>query len=118
MRRPLKTLLATLDEFPPNKCRLLARKKRGRHSQAMTHLEISQKAGLPLSTVAELSTRATWRGIRVEVVEAFALACGVDHLHTKRQRWFIARGSTFGHLKKGDANQRRLYSKLMQAKAA
>lgn len=80
----------------------------------MTHTEIAIKSGLPLASVAEISMKTSWRGLRIEVIEAFSLACGVDHMRCRRQMEYLRRRKMI-HLQKGDANQRRMYARLMQA---
>lgn len=77
------SLLGKIDKFPPFVCRLLARTKHG--YRGLSHSDIARMSGLARSTVAELSFKTTWAGVRVDVIDRFAGACNVDFFHTKHQ---------------------------------
>ncbi len=86
-------LIEKLDRFPPSLVILVARKNRGR--TAMTLSEIARASGLSLRQVKLMAHRATWRGSRLETVDALAQACGVDVLRPKRHvDWFKRRKKT------------------------
>lgn len=114
-KKPKKTLLAVLDDLPPNVCRVVARQNNG--WKPMSHADLAKRSGLANSTVAAISKRKTWRGLTVEVVEAFALACGVDHMHTKRTKQYLKRNK-FIHLVRADGNARKMYAAIFKSIAS
>ncbi len=76
------TLIQYLDRFPPVLCRLLARKKHG--LRPMTNCNIAFVSGLSLRTVARLSQLRSWRGVTIDVIQKFSMACGVNLVGNKR----------------------------------
>lgn len=111
------SLLAKMDRLPPCVVRLFARKRcsGGTNSWApLSHLDISNESGIPGSTVADLSRKRSWSGIRFEVADRFALACGVNLANIDeaigRLRNHRAR---LKHLGRGDKNQRRMIAELL-----
>lgn len=106
-------ILARLDRLPPCVCRLLARCRDGRGWRGLSHREIETISKLPKSTVADLSFRKTWKGVAVEVIDAFAAACGVDHLRARRQLTYLhTRKMTYTET--GSIAQVRMYTKLLK----
>lgn len=70
------TLLETADVIPPNLCRLLARRMDGSR-KPITREEIAERSGLSLGMIDKLSTRKTWKGVDIDVVDAFRKGCGI-----------------------------------------
>lgn len=107
------TLLEIADKFPPCLCRLLARKNHG-HAPLSVR-ELAEKTGLSKSTIAELSLRRTWSGVSIDTVVKFSQACGVD-LFRPRDTVAYLRRSKRAHLKNADAQQKKFFLRLCQAK--
>jgi hypothetical protein len=96
----MKTLRDKLDEFPPVVCRLVARKA-GRRGGSLSHTELANRSGLERSTVAKLSQQPTWGDCSLVTIEKFSTACGVNLLHTSRQKDFLKRRLK-EHIKNGN----------------
>lgn len=105
------TLLAFCDRMPPRLCRLVARERHGRKGLSLR--QIAQRSGLSLACVSELSRRATWRGLKIETVEAFSRACGVDLFRLRRHVQFLKRGQ-WRHIEQCNFQQRRMYERLLR----
>lgn len=99
-----------MNEMPPFLCRLLARRESGQ--RALSHLEIAERAGLPKSTVADLSFKTSWADVRLDVASRFAAACGVDVLRPASQLYFFRRRRK-AYLLRGGGHQRRMHGKLL-----
>lgn len=112
-------LLARANQIPPFICRFIARKREQiegrRRLVPLSHSDIAERAKLPRSTVADLSVKESWEGVPVNVIDAFASACGVDIMRPGQHlRWL--RLGRFGHLSQGNVQQRRFFQRLMSAK--
>lgn len=112
-------LLARLNKLPPFICRFIARKRAANAHfsfyEPLSHSDIAKRSNLPRSTVADLSVKESWDGVPVNVIDAFAAACGVDLMLPGRHlRWL--RLGRFGHLSKGNVQQRRFFNRLMKSK--
>lgn len=104
------TLLAFLDRFSPRLCRLVARERHGR--KALSLREIAERSGLSLACVSQIATRSSWKGLKVETVEAFARGCGVDLFRLRRQVQFLKRGR-WRHMDRCNPQQRAMYRRLI-----
>lgn len=105
-------LLDRINQFPPNCCRLVARKKHG--TMPMTTEEIAEKSGLSVGAVSEISRRKNWNGMRIEVIVAFSEACGVNLLKPERHIRYM-RNRKMAHLSNGTHDQRKLFGTLLKA---
>ncbi len=106
-----KYLLQSLDRFSPKLCRLLARKRGGR--VPLSYAEISEISGLSSSTVVRISHRTTWRGMRVETVQRFSLACGVNLAAADSNHVHFIRHHMRAMLKNANPNQRKMLRRLI-----
>lgn len=110
VKRPLG-LVAKLDRIPPCLCRLLARKCHGQKS--MSHQDIADASGLPLSTVSDISRMTSWAKLAPYKIEAFSKACGVDILRLRRVREKLKRGTWWQHMSR-NREQRKLFLRLFK----
>lgn len=108
------TILQKFERIPPCMCRLLARKRHGR--AGMTHADISRQSGLSVSMVGWLSLRTSWKGIPIDTAVKFAMACGINHLHSERQVDFLKRRK-LAYVNNASGQQRRFYNRLFNIKA-
>lgn len=91
MKRPRKTLLQTLDRLPPFVVYALARK--GNHSKKRPPLEeLVAASSLSYRTFLRIARKLSWKTIRIDQIESFCGACGVDLLRQRDQLDFIRRG--------------------------
>lgn len=67
-------ILKKIDRIPPAICRLYARNGR----RAPTCRELSKVTGIPKTKIAELSLAMSWEGEKIDTIEKFATACGVN----------------------------------------
>lgn len=104
------TLMEAVGRVSPKACRLIARKNRGR--LPMSCADIAALSGLSKSRVADISKMESWKGIPIDTVEAFARACGVNHLKAEAQLDFIRR-RPLNHLKRGTRTQRLYLGNLL-----
>lgn len=103
------TILDIAEKFPPCVCRYLARKNHGH--KPMTVRDIAEKSGLGKSTVAKLSLLRTWKGVSIDTVVSFSLACGVDLLNPHKVTEYLRR-SKRAHLDNVSPIQRKFFHKL------
>lgn len=104
-------MVEKLNRFPPFLCRYVARDKTGR--RGLSNRQIAMKAGLTKSTVDRLARKHTWNGLRIDTIEAFSKACGVDLLHPSRQIDFLKRRKR-KHARALPPSQRRYLQKIVQ----
>lgn len=109
------TLLEQADQFPPILCRYLARKKHGYHPMSVR--DIAAASGLSKSKVAELSDRTSWRGIAIEDVVAFSLACGVDLQRPSRVMEYIRRSKRV-YLARANPQQREFLARIFKLRGS
>lgn len=114
-------LLDRANKLPPFVCRMIARvhvSRAGKFRWApQSHATIAKRANIPRSTVALYSSRTSWKGIPIDVIDRFASACGVDLNQPGRHlRWL--RATRFLHLSQGNAQQRRFFARLMKVKTS
>jgi len=88
----------TLESFPPFVVAALARK--GRRSPTMQ--EIAATSGLPLRTVARISSLFSWRDVNFGNIELFCRGCAFDLKSIRKQAQYL-RGTAsaqhkFSHL--------------------
>jgi hypothetical protein len=105
------SLLAKAERVPPYICRYVARKKHG--TEPMSHTDIAKKSGLSRSFVADLSKRKSWKGIPVNVVDAFSIACGVD-LMAPWETFDFLKSSKKDHLNGATLAQRKFIASLFR----
>lgn len=105
------SLLKLVDRFPPNFCRLLARKNRGQ--TPMSHRDIAWHSGLSVSYISTLSAKTTWKGIPVDVIDRFSRACGVDILNPRTTMEYLRRRKRT-HLRQLNAQQRKFIAKILK----
>lgn len=98
-------LLDILNKMPPCLCRILARED----GRALSLAELSERTGIDKSYLSKLSRRDKWDGTKIDTIEAFADACGVDLLHPRRQIDYLKR-RRLSHITK--SNNKDYYSKL------
>lgn len=112
-------LLSRANQLPPFICRFIARKRKQsegrRRLVPLSHSDIAERANLPRSTVADLSVKESWEGVPLNVVDAFASACGVNLMRPSKHLAWLRLGR-FGHLSKGNVQQRRFFARLMSSK--
>lgn len=111
-----KSLLARIDRLPPCLCRLFARRTDGARGWVpKSHQDIAEDSGLPRSSVADMSQKRSWRGVRIDEADRFAHACGVNLADIedaiKRLRSQRAR---LQHLRQGNGHQRRMIAALLK----
>lgn len=87
-RPQAETYLKQLDELPPFKCWVLARKKGG---QPITQTEISKKTGWTLSKVEKFCGMKSWAKATVEDADKFRQACGVTRSSERRHKYYLKR---------------------------
>jgi hypothetical protein len=59
----------------------------------MSFRDIAEVSGLDRSSVIRISRRTTWRGMNIDVIQKFSLACGVNLANGNHStRRFIRRG--------------------------
>ena len=92
------TLLNKINKLPPNLVRVLARDGR----DAMTNKEISDKSGIPVKRVGQISRMKSWDSIQVSEAAAFADACGVDLVNQAKTRKYLMRGPAMAHVKRAN----------------
>jgi hypothetical protein len=97
-------ILEKANQFPPTICRL--------HAAPATTRQIAVRAGLPRSTIHQISLKTKWDKVPLGRVEKFSRACGVDLLATKRPKQFLAKRS-WGFIKRIKPTQRALISRLL-----
>jgi hypothetical protein len=109
-----ETFLAEVEKFPPFKCWLLAR-----HTDhtPITQAEIATATGWPLKKVRRFCGLQTWRGVPVEDIDTFRLACGITRHNEHRHHYYLKRsldlnrtaaGLTHTRKRPGPANARAL----------
>jgi hypothetical protein len=103
MATPKKTLLEFLDQNPPFWCFALARNREARKKASrLSREEISKRSGLSLRTIDRITSRISWRGVRVDQASAFLVGCGTDLFHVNVDKNFVLnvvrRGVQFPHL--------------------
>jgi hypothetical protein len=103
------TLIQLANRVPPCLCRVMARKKNG--FAPMSHRDLADASGLSKTKVAELSLRRKWDGVPIDQVEAFARACGVDLMNTKRVKDFLRRAKRV-HLQNANPAQKLFFQRL------
>jgi hypothetical protein len=90
MRLPAKSrlgLLELIDRLNPKRCRLIARVGK----RAMSSREIADRSGLTVRHIERLSVRETWRGVDIEVIEAFRTGCGITIANENRMIRYLIR---------------------------
>lgn len=85
-----KTLLSKLDECPPFVVYYLARTSKASGAHPRPH-GIAALSGLSIRTVTRLSQQMTWAGVKLAVMEAFCLGCGVNFLKVSGQWNYLQR---------------------------
>lgn len=103
------TIFDVAEKFPPCLCRCIARKKHG--YAPMSVRELAEKSGLSKSRVAELSLKRSWKGIPIDTISAFSLACGVDLMRPHDTIRYL-RKSKRAHLERATKAQREFFLKL------
>lgn len=103
--------LERFDEFPPFVVYALAREG-GRHGRHLSTSAVSRRSGLPERTCIRVSGKLSWRGVKVEVLDAFCYGCDFDWENLQKQRTYLyhtrSAANPFNHL---NARQK---NKLMQ----
>lgn len=91
-RPPVATHWSYLDEFPPIRVRIMARRSMGRSSRncvALSNAEVAIASGLPLERIRAISFMLDWSDIRIGEARAFCQACGFDPASSRdRKRLF------------------------------
>jgi hypothetical protein len=105
----MRSLLSVADRFPPHICRFAARKSHG--TEPMSHSDLAKASGLSRAYVAKLSRRRTWKGIPVNVIDAFTSACGVSLFSPWATIRFLKTSKKM-HLRRASAAQRKFIGSL------
>ena len=105
------TFLEKANRFPPYICRYVARKRHG--TEPMSHSDLAKASGISRSYIAELSKKKTWKGIPINVVDAFSIACGVNLSNPKETVDFLKHAEK-NHLNGATASQRKFIASLFQ----
>lgn len=87
-RKQQDTYLKQLDELPPYKCWMLARKPRG---QPISQAEIQSKTGWSANKVERLCGLKTWADVTVADADTFRKACGITRENERRHRFYLKR---------------------------
>jgi len=104
-------ILERANQIPPFMCRIMARKGRG--MKPLSNADIAGISGLNHAYVSQLSLKRSWTGIRMDVADRFARACGVDLTRpAPHLRWLRMAGMK--HLREGNAHQRRFFKRLFE----
>ena len=90
---------------------MLARTRNGR--RLMTEGKLSELSGLSHSTIAILSSKTSWSGVRIDTIAAFTTACGVDPFHPGKTLRYLRR-SRLAHLYLAKQRQKSLAAKLLK----
>jgi hypothetical protein len=90
-------IIPSFDALPPMACRLLAGKRR--HQKALTDREIAEISGLSRQSVIAISRKRTWRWMRLDTIQRFSLACGVNLRDDPKKHIKFIQGGMRGHLK-------------------
>lgn len=101
------TMLEKFNAFPPCMCRLVARNGR----RPMSHREIAKASGLSVDTVARLSLKMDWSGVKIDVAVKFSAGCNVNHMALERTMDYVRRRS-MAHLKLAGKNQRKFHARI------
>lgn len=104
-------LLQRLNRFPPNLCRLLARKQRGR--LLMTNTDIATVAGMSRALVSKIAAMSSWENVTLSAAQRFSLACGVNLLSPCKQVRFWRRRSLH-YQKNATSAQRRMMDRIVR----
>ena len=78
----------------------------------MSTRELAKRSGIPRATVAELSLKTSWQGIRVDLIDRFSTACGVDLLRIEPAIERLRKHKK-PYLTRGRSSQRAFYYRLM-----
>lgn len=87
-RKQQPTYLKQLDEIPPFKCWMLARKGAG---IPITQEEIIRKTGWSKNKVERMCGLATWGDVTVADADRFREACGITRSNERRHRYYLKR---------------------------
>lgn len=107
-------ILEKIDAIPPCVCRVLARNKSGK--RGLSTRDIANISGLSKTSVAQLSLKMTWKGQRVETIDAFAAACGVDLFSPWKVRKYL-RTARKVHITRCHGMRKKLFQKLFKQAA-
>lgn len=102
------TLVDRLNLLPPMLCRFVAHKRR----RPMSNQDIADASGLARSTVVKLSKLDRWDGVRLDMIDAFSRACGVDLLAPKTSL-LIIRKRRMDYMRQASPQQRRMYVRIL-----
>lgn len=86
-----QTLLDRLEKIPPFVVYALARK---RGHKSIDFNTIMAKSSLTGRTLSRIANRTTWRGLKIEQIDAFCTACRVDPFAAKKHLAFLNRSMT------------------------
>lgn len=83
-----QSLLERLDKLPPFVVYALAR-KHGR--TPMDFNTLLKASNLTERTFSRIASRSTWKGVKIEQVDAFCSACRIDPFSAKKHLAFLSR---------------------------
>jgi len=101
-------LLHRLNEFPPKRCRIVARIGR----RPASHEQLANITGFSKAKIINLCRLDKWDSLTLEDADKFATACGL-RLHRLRSDFYLKFRRMRSLFKKLDVNQRKLYKRLM-----
>ena len=107
------TLSERLNKLPPKLCRFVAHRRR----RPLSNQDIATASGLARSTVVKISNLDCWNGVRLDMIEAFTTACGVDLLAPKRSLYII-RKRAMDYTRNANHQQRKMYQRLLKGLGA
>lgn len=87
-RKQQPTYLLQLDELPPYKCWMLARRRGG---IPITQQEIRRATGWNKKKVEKMCGLKTWAEVPVMEADQFRAACGVNRANERRHRYYLSR---------------------------
>ena len=92
-----KGILEKIDEFPPFLIYALFRKRRKRTTREKILKELYGRFKFSPRTFERLAAKVSWRGVRVELIDAFCHACEFDWSKKSFHRAYIRKvGRRYG----------------------
>jgi hypothetical protein len=79
----------------------------------MSYSDIADVSGLDRSTVIRISGRSTWRGMKVDTVQRFSLACGINLTAGKRDHMKLMRTGMRLMLRMANPKQRAMLKRIL-----
>jgi hypothetical protein len=114
MPRESKPWFEALNEIPPGRLRLFARKGDKFHQKMKTRADIARDGGLAESTVSKIVGMKDWNGLLFETIVRYIKGCGVDPLDLgEHRRFFQRQDRKRAYLKRMTVGQRKMVKKVL-----